>query len=229
MNIGILTNLPLISKTMPYYDYAYECVKVLNSLWVKSNRLWNDNQDAISRMLIKQTATIVYEIIDDKTIAVLKKGNKYKLFKFIFKHKPSARVTFDYHWFGKLLEEFPKLEIVRLTLPKNYEGIIDKLVMRTQFETKQDLLEILDYHPDKFTLRSQKTAPIVTLPNDANKIGRCENVDTLFIDEINQNYELDFETNTVYIDSEWIKNITSYSLGTDKFFDSVKEAFITCK
>ena len=31
LSVGILTNLPLISEVMPFYDYAYDNVRVIRS------------------------------------------------------------------------------------------------------------------------------------------------------------------------------------------------------
>ena len=67
---------------LPFYDYAYESVKVLRSLCHDTRNLWINNQNAIIRMLEKQ---IIYiensHLFDEKTIATLKRECKYKLFK----------------------------------------------------------------------------------------------------------------------------------------------------
>ena len=110
VDIPILKNLPLISKVMPYYDYAYSSVWVLRNLCKQSRELWVNNKDAIARMLQKQTLTIYSNIINEFTIDILKKGHKYKLYKFIFMNFS------EYKFIIQVLDELPELDIAEISL-----------------------------------------------------------------------------------------------------------------
>ena len=183
---------------MPYYDYAYDCVKVLRSLWKRSRELWNDNQDAVSRMLIKQTATIFHELIDENTINMLKKGEKYKLFKFIFKHVNLKKTTFCYKHFDRILDEMPQLEIEKLIILNDKLGLINKLVTLYKFESKQDLFEILTLYSRMNSKSTNMLASDVVIEN-SKMMEKYEYVHNIKIPSIQKDLNLNLETNTVWI------------------------------
>ena len=64
------------------YDYAYENVKVIRWLWRKSKSLWIDQQHIVSKMFIKQTIDLFEHRIDENSIKALRRGNRYKQYKF---------------------------------------------------------------------------------------------------------------------------------------------------
>ena len=51
-------------------------------------------------------------------------------------------------------------------------------------------------------------------------------IDCIFVNEIYEDLEIDWETNKLKIDSSWIKELENYLLGTDKVYESVKEVII---
>ena len=110
VDIPILKNLPLISIVMPYYDYAYPSVWVLRNLCKQSRELWMGNQDAVARMLHKQSLTIYGKAVNEFTIDILKKGQKYKLYKFIFMYFS------EYKFIIQVLDELPGLDIAEICL-----------------------------------------------------------------------------------------------------------------
>ena len=61
-------------------------------------------------MLVKQTATLFYENINISTLNMLKKNDKYKLFKFRFQSQLERTPYFDGQLI-KILKEMPQLEI----------------------------------------------------------------------------------------------------------------------
>ena len=145
VDIPILKNLPLISIVMPYYDYAYSSVWVLRNLCKESRELWMGNQDAVARMLHKQSLTIYYKFVDESTIDILKKGQKYKLYKFIFME------FYEYNFIIQALDELPGLDIAEIILYGNNsvtKELIQRLAELPQFKTWQDLSKVMHkyYH-----------------------------------------------------------------------------------
>ena len=94
---------------MPFYNYAYDSVKLIRSLCHDSRDLYINNQDVIINMFRKQTITIGRQRIDDLTIKALKRGNWYKLFKFSITIDGDDKERIE--MFYKMLDELPNLEI----------------------------------------------------------------------------------------------------------------------
>ena len=134
-------------------------------------------------MLFKQTATIIHEVIDHNTISMLKKGEKYKLFKFKFMHNNLKKTTFCYKYFARVLEEMPMLEIESLVLLNDRLGLINKLAMRPQFETKQDLFKILTFKP-KITSNSSNVYASEVVIQDFKDMSKYEYVNLLRIHQM---------------------------------------------
>ena len=106
----LVTKMSNICWILPYYDYAYESVKILRSLCQQTRELWINEQDVIIRMLEKQTIFIQeYQPIDEKTIEALQRGHRYKLFK--------LNIEIDDDWESRstilktMVDEMPELEI----------------------------------------------------------------------------------------------------------------------
>ena len=78
----LFTKLPHIYLIMPFYNYAYDSVKLIRSLCHESREVWLENKDTITRMFTKQTISIFQQEIDEYMIKVLKKFDRYKLYKF---------------------------------------------------------------------------------------------------------------------------------------------------
>ena len=77
----LITKMSNFNTILNFYDYAYGSVQVLRQLCRKTRDLWINQQDVIARIFQKQTVLIQKEPIDIYTIKMLKKNNRYKLFK----------------------------------------------------------------------------------------------------------------------------------------------------
>ena len=95
-------------------------------------------------MLNKQTIHIRYsQPLDDKTIEVLKKNDKYKLFKLDFEIEFYDQYRLD--MFYKILEQMPDFEISKICVYNGDNDLIDTLMEKCNFETKQDLFGVLKF------------------------------------------------------------------------------------
>ena len=148
----LITKMSYIYCIMPFYGYAYESVKVLKSLCHKTRNLWISQQDAIIRMFKKQTIDLEFQPIDDKTIEVLKKSEKYKLFKLsVFIDIPDQeRLRMIY----RLLDEMPEFEISKIKTFRGSNDLINTLAKKPMFKSKQELFEKLDFKDYQFNQQS---------------------------------------------------------------------------
>ena len=80
VKIDLLMKKSYIFEILSFYGYAYKSVEVIRGLWKQSRSLWIDKQVMIIRMFIKQTISLTTKI--DEKIEVLKRVDRYKLFKF---------------------------------------------------------------------------------------------------------------------------------------------------
>ena len=141
----VITKMSNMYLVMSFYDYAYESVKVIRCLWQKTRNLWINQQDVLARIFIKQTIylKISWEeasIFDERTIKVLKKGSKYKLFKFSFRiFYDQSRIKLFY----RMLDELPGLLIDQIYLFTSENEIIHTLMKKSNFQTKQDLYRVI--------------------------------------------------------------------------------------
>ena len=138
----LITKMSYIYWIMPFYDYAYESVKILRSLCHKTNDLWKNEQDAIIRMFEKQIIHIDNRPIDEKTIEVLRRGDRYKLFKLEIgidaKEQNGIEVLYE------MLDEMQELEIYMIHVKHCNNEIVDTLAQKPIFKKKQDLFKVLD-------------------------------------------------------------------------------------
>ena len=93
-------------------------------------------------MFKKQTIHIVDQPIDTYTIKMLKKGERYKLFKLDI--EIDAEDPDRLEVFYQMLDELPHLEICRISVKYCNNELLDTLVGRSMFETKQDLFKVLE-------------------------------------------------------------------------------------
>ena len=136
-----LTNIYLI---MPFYNYAYDCVKLIRSLCHDSRDLYINNQDAIIRMLKKQTLYIGRQKIDELTIKALKRGDRYKFFK--FKITINGLKNSEIEMLYNMLDEMPELEFGSLFVwYKNDKVLIDTLLQKSIYKTRQELYKVLKF------------------------------------------------------------------------------------
>ena len=207
-SIGVLNNLPLISLVMPYYDYAYDCVVVLKSLCKKSQELCNNNEDAISRMMIKQTAIIYHENIDELTCNMLNKNNKYKLFKFRFEHMNQYNTRHSYKLLFQMLDEMPQIEIEQLEVQNEDFDVLNNLAVSVQFKTTRDFYNTLINELtliNKLPLRNDLHPKIIAKNHlyhtySIHKSQNClEYTYTPFIYDINEDFNIDWELNKIKI------------------------------
>ena len=148
-------------------------------------------------MLIKQTGTIINEVIDDSTISMLKRGEKYKLFKFKFIQKCLKSTTFNYKYLVKMLEEMPQLEIESLHILNDDLGVINKLATRPQFETKQDVFKIVTYNPRTTSSSSNIFTSEVNIW-DSWDMDKYEYINLIRIHQIDGDLNIGWETNKIW-------------------------------
>ena len=127
---------------MQFYDYAYESVKVIRSLCRESRSLWTNEPDVIARMFKKQTIELSdQQTYSSGTINILKKGNRYKLFKFIFPITNCNLINDQIKI--PILDEMPNIDIEKIHTNRFDNQTIQTLLQKTKFETKQDLFKVL--------------------------------------------------------------------------------------
>ena len=141
----LFTKLPHIYLIMPFYNYAYDSVKLIRSLCHDSRDLCIKNLDVIMKMFTKQTIDLEYQRIDELTIKVLKRFDRYKLFKFkvLIDGNDNERIEMFY----KMLDEMPQFEFILLTLTKRWDKkFIDTLLKKSIYETREKLFEVLKFN-----------------------------------------------------------------------------------
>ena len=101
-----------------------------------------NEQDTIIKMFQKQTIDLGNHSIDEKTINVLKRGDRYKLFKLdvIINMNDQDRVEVFY----KMLDEMPDFEIQKILLKQCDKFFIKTLLQKPMFTTKEQLFKVLD-------------------------------------------------------------------------------------
>ena len=129
---------------MPFYNYAYDSVKFIRSLCHDSRDLYINNFDAITRMFEKQTIKIDRNKIDENTIKILKKFDRYKLFR--LKITINAFNNSEVEMLFNMLDQMPELELVSLRVwYKNDKEFIDTLLEKSIYKTRQELYKVLEF------------------------------------------------------------------------------------
>ena len=149
----LITKMSNFYWILNFYDYAYDSVKILRSLCQETRYLWMDQQNAISNMFKKQTIHIKDEPIDRHTITMLKRGNRYKMYKLDI-------TLFNTHQdrlslFYRILEEMPEFEISKIKILGNNNNLIETLVQKSYFKTKQDLFKVIESKDDSVAQQSE--------------------------------------------------------------------------
>ena len=93
-------------------------------------------------MFQKQKLLIENDLIDSNTIKMLKRGNRYKLFKLKI-----TLPTYDLdrlQIFYQMLEEMPELEICNIKILDYNNDIVNTLFEKSNFKNKQDLFRVID-------------------------------------------------------------------------------------
>ena len=139
----IITKMSNNSWILPFYDYAYESIKMLRSLCQDTRNLYIDQQEAFIKILKKQTIDLRCQKVDKNTIKVLKRGDRYKLFKFIIEldndYPYKCEVIYN------ILEDMPEIEIHKIYVKNGTNGMIDILTEKPMFDTKQELYKVLEF------------------------------------------------------------------------------------
>ena len=139
--INILSSLALISVTIPYYDYAYDWIKLLRNLSTKSRYIWLKYIDLLVNMPYKQIIDLMDSQIDQTTINIFKKADRYKSFKFKFR---VGKDDTNIEMVLKMLEELQSIEIEKLLIETADRDIISALIDKAGFKTDQQLLKAID-------------------------------------------------------------------------------------
>ena len=92
-------------------------------------------------MFEKQTIHIEHNPIDEDTIMMLKRGNRYMLFKLDISIDSQDQDRLDI--FYQMLEEMPEFEIFQINVQQCSNEFINALAKKSNFKTKQDLFKVL--------------------------------------------------------------------------------------
>ena len=72
---GLLLNLPLLSKILPYYDFTHRWIAMLQRIWSKSSNLVKNNQRILIDVILKQNKQKVHI---KSFYQLMKEGTYYK-------------------------------------------------------------------------------------------------------------------------------------------------------
>ena len=109
----LMTRMSYIYCILSFYDYTYESVKIIRQLCTQSRKLWIEEQNAIINMFTKQTIVLKRDRMDEKTLEVLKKGDRYKLFKFIINF--GYKTIDKFELITRIIDEFENIEITKIS------------------------------------------------------------------------------------------------------------------
>ena len=130
---------------MPFYNYSYDSVKLIRSLCHDSRDLYMNNQDAMIRMFKKQTLDIRERRIDENTIKVLLRGDRYKLFNIKVDIDPTDIDRTE--MFYNMLDAIPELEFQNIAVRNKCDKeFIDILLQKSIYKTKEELFEVLYFN-----------------------------------------------------------------------------------
>ena len=193
--------------------------------------MWINNHKAISTMFQKQTIHIKSDPIDRDTIMMLKKSNRYKLFKFEINlcSTKIARLKI----FTEMIEEMPDLEISEITLWESNNEVVNLLAEKTMFETKQDLFNVLRSFSWTVAKQSEPHEYIswVSTPEIESMSQFVKQTKVLDIMELDRDICIDFIADQVKLSSSCLQKFGKHLSGTQIFFDSVNSVSISfdCK
>ena len=94
-------------------------------------------------MFQKQTIDLIFKRTDENTIKALKRGYKYKLYKFRMLIHIHPTIEDENRMKYKLLDEFQDLEMNEIYLFGEINKSINALTKKAMFKTKQDLFKVL--------------------------------------------------------------------------------------
>ena len=137
----LMTRMSYIYCILPYYDYAYDSVKIIRSLCTKTRYLWTNQQDAIIRMFTKQTMELDRAEIDDKVIRMLKKVDRYKLFKFGMKINSNDEGS-DWN-LRKILNEMPDSQFSSIYVFRSTNKFLNTVSQILIDMNRQDLFKVI--------------------------------------------------------------------------------------
>ena len=224
--INLVTKLPYIDSILPFYGYAYESIRFLQQLCSESRNLWIRKQEAILRNLSKQTIHIGAQPINDNTINVLKKNDRYKMFKLDIQIDASDQGRLQ--TFCKMLKEMPDLEISRVSLKEGNNDLIATLTQKLNFDNEQDLFKIIEFSDisapqqiEPYTFLSE-----ILYPYNHDMSTFAKQAGSILIDKLEQDMNVDCVTNQIEIRSECVQKIRSFNLGTETFKNSVGTVII---
>ena len=218
-NIDLLQKMVYIYLIIPYYDYAYESVKMIKELSRESRHICNENYAAITKALVKQRIDLCTQTIDQNSINVLKRNNKYMLFKFYFYIKDESDPYIKLILL--MLDEMPDLEVEKCIMLSGSNSMIQTLADKPMFKTKHDLFKILDFrysqaltHPEPYEYISFVNA------NERPMDKFCKYADCVQIDYLYEDLYIDWKVNTVIINGIDLFDFKEKH-GSQEFFDSV--------
>ena len=130
-----------------------------------------------------------------------------------------------------MLDEMPELEIYKLRLVGANNAILHTLQKKLKFESKHDLYKVLEY--DDLDVSEEpwmyEYIPKVIYPERHIMNWFVKRTECIEISTLEGDMNIDCMANKIKIYSECIEKMKTFSLGTTKFFNSVRSVIIIRK
>ena len=147
-------------------------------------------------MFTKQTIHISFyqQNIDEKTIEVLMRGDRYKLFKFEFEIDSSYQTKLE--TFYEILRKMSDIETTLINLKSGNLDVIKTLMQMPKFKTKQDLFKVLRYYlfNDNEKSESQEYLTTIYTPINNKRKWLVNYVGSIKITKLEKNLNIGFMT-----------------------------------
>ena len=167
------------------------------------------------------------QIIDERTIDILKYNDKYKLFKLYIgiNGADQNRVNLV----SKMLDEMPDFEIECIEIWSGNNDIINLLSKKPMFKTEEDFYDILEFNDDKAADQSDPHHYLsdIYFANNHNMSNYATRAGCIWIRSLENDMNIDCETEKLEINSRCFKNIRQFKLGSEKFMNSVDTVSIS--
>ena len=107
---------------------------------------------------------------------------------------------------------------------KFYEKLISTLLQRPIFKTERDLFKVLNFGCSDAPQKSDKYEYLLKVqhPDSHGMSWYVEHAGCIEINEIDADMYIDCTADKIVIKNTQIQNIPEFSLGTQKFYDSIR-------
>ena len=150
-----------------------------------------NNEEVFARIFKKQTLKISVHRIDHLTLKSLKRGNRYKLFRFRLEY--GGHCIHETQNIIRFLKSMPDIDIQSLQLKNANNQLIDEILLYSKYENREELFKILDYRQINAPMLDEPLQYLSYASTDdtENLTDLCHYVDCLNIEELDQNMNLD--------------------------------------